>query len=461
MAHSVGWVASLCVGRKKGGNMRLLIACFMTVLSCATLAAQMPTSYNIGGAGARAMGMGGAFSAIADDATAVYFNPGGLAQLKRPEVTAVGYYSWQQNTSEFNRGTGAAPESGMGNFNLNFASLVLPLNPGGRNIIVAGSGHLMIDSYLGGSFSETGFPGPTGKIGADASEQEQTGGTYAFSGFAAYELSSNVSLGLGGSWLMGRVEKVENGSFVADDGSYTELRYSEVKNEISGGKQLAGGILVKLPPHWKFGTTVKSAATVDIETTQYWRWEETPGGVTESRPPMGPAQQDYPLNVLSGIAYRPNDSLTLACDYHFFQWSETEQRTETALGNTVVLKECNDTHQVHLGAEYLWSRFSRPVPLRLGFYSYPEPFHTEMQSQLMTLDPTIALIGQADEQVTRYFYTAGIGVVMPDLVADLALEFSPLTEEVQAVGATLKNTHTILKVYLSAIYKFDLFGLGG
>jgi long-chain fatty acid transport protein len=39
------------------------------------------------GAGARAPGMGGAFSPIADDATAIYWNPGGLSQLSKREVS--------------------------------------------------------------------------------------------------------------------------------------------------------------------------------------------------------------------------------------------------------------------------------------------------------------------------------------------------------------------------------------
>ena len=38
------------------------------------------------GAGARALGMGSAFVAVSDDATAVYWNPAGLAQLQRKEV---------------------------------------------------------------------------------------------------------------------------------------------------------------------------------------------------------------------------------------------------------------------------------------------------------------------------------------------------------------------------------------
>ena len=39
------------------------------------------------GVGARALGMGGAFTAIADDATAAYWNPAGLVKIEHIEAT--------------------------------------------------------------------------------------------------------------------------------------------------------------------------------------------------------------------------------------------------------------------------------------------------------------------------------------------------------------------------------------
>lgn len=53
------------------------------------VAQQSRPSFSIVGAGARAAGMGGAFTALADDASAVSFNPAGLALLIRPEASVV------------------------------------------------------------------------------------------------------------------------------------------------------------------------------------------------------------------------------------------------------------------------------------------------------------------------------------------------------------------------------------
>ena len=50
---------------------------------------EIPSSLNPVGSGARALGMGGAFIAVADDATAASWNPGGLTQLERPEISGV------------------------------------------------------------------------------------------------------------------------------------------------------------------------------------------------------------------------------------------------------------------------------------------------------------------------------------------------------------------------------------
>ncbi|MGQ9631245.1 MAG: hypothetical protein ACUVXI_13190 [bacterium] len=52
-------------------------------------------AYEVDTVGARAAGMGGAFVAIADDITALYWNPAGLGQLERIQVEGTAKYIWQ------------------------------------------------------------------------------------------------------------------------------------------------------------------------------------------------------------------------------------------------------------------------------------------------------------------------------------------------------------------------------
>ena len=47
----------------------------------------LPGSFTRQGAGARALGLAGAFAGIADDASAIYWNPAGLSLLTKPELT--------------------------------------------------------------------------------------------------------------------------------------------------------------------------------------------------------------------------------------------------------------------------------------------------------------------------------------------------------------------------------------
>jgi long-subunit fatty acid transport protein len=66
-----------------------LVAGFVAVLTPLVGEAQGPAAleFSFSNPGARAMGFGGAFAALADDATAAFANPAGLVQLLRPEVS--------------------------------------------------------------------------------------------------------------------------------------------------------------------------------------------------------------------------------------------------------------------------------------------------------------------------------------------------------------------------------------
>lgn len=61
---------------------------FLAVLALVLAAAPARAAFEETGAGARAPGMGDAFTALADDAYAIHYNPAGLAQMERPQFAA-------------------------------------------------------------------------------------------------------------------------------------------------------------------------------------------------------------------------------------------------------------------------------------------------------------------------------------------------------------------------------------
>lgn len=74
------------------------------------------------GAGARSLAMGGAFYAIADDASATYWNPAGLAQIERKELMAMQASLFEQTTLSFF--SYVYPNASRGTFGISMTQLV-------------------------------------------------------------------------------------------------------------------------------------------------------------------------------------------------------------------------------------------------------------------------------------------------------------------------------------------------
>ena len=104
----------------------LLSSSFMFLTSLAF--SQTNLNWNITGAGARAEGLGGAFIGVADDATAIVWNPAGLTQLERAELSAVGRYSSEKSESKSNvPGYEYDESNSQSHYSFNFASGAVPL----------------------------------------------------------------------------------------------------------------------------------------------------------------------------------------------------------------------------------------------------------------------------------------------------------------------------------------------
>ena len=95
-------------------------------------AAPLPT-----GSGARALGVAGAFTAVADDATAASWNPAGLVQLEYPEASVVYRFSARKDFHESQTSDLKTDSDRYASRELNYVSAVYPFLMNDRNAVVS------------------------------------------------------------------------------------------------------------------------------------------------------------------------------------------------------------------------------------------------------------------------------------------------------------------------------------
>jgi len=89
------------------------------------------------GSGARAWGHAGAFTAVADDATAASWNPAGLVQLEAPEVSAVYRFSDRKDLHASERSNLEVGANSYSSHELNYLSGVYPFRFDGLNTVIS------------------------------------------------------------------------------------------------------------------------------------------------------------------------------------------------------------------------------------------------------------------------------------------------------------------------------------
>jgi hypothetical protein len=179
-------------------NVRPLAAATLAVLVLCVFTysatAQVVSSGNAGttsanflkmGVGARASALGGTFVAIADDATACYWNPAGLPQISHTELIFM-HNNWYQDIKS------------------NYLGAAFPVS----NSFALGFGISYLDygSFDGYDIDDQ----PTGKYSANALVLSTSG---------AYQLSRNLSIGVTGKIFSEKLEQSSATSYAMDFGT--------------------------------------------------------------------------------------------------------------------------------------------------------------------------------------------------------------------------------------------------
>lgn len=371
---------------------------------------------NIMGAGARAHGMGGAFIAIADDATAISWNPAGIAQLDRPEASAVGLFNMKTFTYEWTRtnhpvyaDTSTTDEEKVNHIAPNFFSLAVPFKAADRNLVLAVAYNRMIDfgeaqsqdTVIGGYEYESSY--------------KQTGGIDAISPAMAFQLTPKVSLGLTANIIV-------NGSTYTEEESGTDGYSYEYEETMDfSGFNMHMGMLAQVNKQLSLGLTYRLPFELTRESS--WEWSETiPGVGTTSGSGDDPYEQTWtmPWMLGAGIAFRPSDNMTLAFDYERRNYSSTEY---TYGPSPSVEMGWNNVNQFRVGMEYLFVGPTAVFPVRLGFRTNPQlDYATEWvqdASGTWTKTDSTGMSGTV--------FTGGFGMKFGNIWFDVAGEYGNAT----------------------------------
>jgi long-subunit fatty acid transport protein len=380
------------------------------------------------GSGARAVGMGGAFIAVADDATAASWNPAGLTQLKKPEISfALSYFRRRDDFTADEHPETSGVQKSLSK-DLNYLSIAYPFEFLERNMIVSLNYQLLyeFDRNIKTTINEKPIP-PFSNPLKHKINFRQSGDLRTLSPAYAIEITPDFSLGVtfniwtdklfwSNGWESDTTIKTRfyRGAMLNSRGVLSSIGRIKDRDRYYGfsGFNMNIGFLWDINQFVTVGGVVKTPFTADIEHERVvtntvkvpgssllkkrWRQDED-------------VELDMPLSYGLGVALRFSDRFTLSLDVFRTEWDHF--RLEDGNGNRISPTTGKPSHespieettQVRLGAEYLFIFTKTVIPLRWGVFYDPEP----------------------SEKNPEDFWgvSLGAGVSIGDLIFDCAYQF--------------------------------------
>jgi long-subunit fatty acid transport protein len=399
------------------------------------------SSPNPVGSGARALGMGAAFISIADDATAASWNPGGLTQLERPELSLV--YSWKSFGEDFESST--HPELSNDHevdlSEINYASAVYPLRRtiAGRNVVFSLNylTQYNFDRDLKLRLHQNTALSTTTAGVSTSLDYSQRGSIASLSPAFAIELTDTLSVGVtwniydqsllpDNEWKVRQTERRQVRIGGIPTGPPAFLSQKEDFDNFDG-QNFTFGALWKPNSRWGVGAVYHTGYDADVD---YSITTITSAGFYRHR--ASKQTITFPKAYGVGVSYRfPNDRLTLSLDITRREWDEFRIRDpynpsflnkyrSGVTGQPMFLApEIDATHTVRLGAEYVFVDDKSPeqnfMPsLRAGIFYDPEPASGRKTT---FLDYGFQRWDRGDGSVDNFYgVTLGVGVLMYDRV---------------------------------------------
>lgn len=324
------------------------------VLSAACLAACAGAERALAGAldnsfvGTKAIAMAGAFTGIANDASAVHFNPAGLAFLASggTHLEAYGYMSLTsfryENAGAVFESNEKFPVPGL------FAAHAF-------DRFALGFGYYI--PYGGGGTAYQDFMG-TGI------ELKSAAGIQAFTASAAYRITPDLSVGAGVTMYVGVVDTRAPQTISQPVPALVDYE-SEYEGRSGYGWNL--GVLYEPAEALSVGVTVIGPSSVRMDGEE--RVKIPAFGVdatSDSAIELG-----VPWYLTAGVGYTPNPRLTLGLSAAWMSWSDEKEVIITHAGtdaSTRAATHYENSYRVSVGMEYV---VSERLTLRAGLKYQP------------------------------------------------------------------------------------------
>jgi long-chain fatty acid transport protein len=356
-------------------------------------------------AGQKAMGMGMAFTAQADDPSAIYFNPAGLTQLKGQNVK-LGVTYVREEGADF---TGSTPLTGGATTSETQKSLNFYI-PNAYYTKTSSDGYL---AFGVGVFAPFGLGQEYQNKNTSIFRNQITKidlQTIVVNPTIAFKINDVLSVGVGIDWMWGnaKLEKTPVGP-----GALGNLYNTELKGDgDTWGYNF--GVLLKLTENFKVGANYRSPFTLKIKDAEVNVSNTNPYYATGNlgatpKNTRGSATIDMPATFALGASYTMG-KVTVNADADWTLWHSfsslpiTIQNPVPTLYSTNSAKQWEDVVAFRLGAEY---RVTDPLSLRVGFVYDPTPVPD-------------ATLGPELPDANRIDYTVGVGYKVGAWTIDLA-----------------------------------------
>jgi long-subunit fatty acid transport protein len=391
----------------------------------------LSTGQNVG-SGARPLGLGGTFTGIADDYTSIWWNPAGLAQVKRIEVQGSLSRTGYGNKTNYYGGTNSGSTSSL---RLNNAGVVfpVPVYQGALSFAFGYNQLVAFDRRTRITAPGTGTPGysqwtqDAGNWNNFDELEDGRIGQWTFAG--AMDVSQNLALGLGLDYLTGTDEYNFTGNYTAND--LLHYREAPVTTDISGWG-INGGALFRVGRYARIGVMIHSPVSMAFRDN--WTTLDR----TNNNENADAGYFDYrimsPAVMRLGASFAPGRWL-VGADLEYRDWTSMQFRSDTpysgisrADANQQIKNTYRATTRLSLGGEYLFPAYG--LRARAGYAFEPSPYQAA---------------GSADN---RNIFSVGMGLLVDrSVMFDLGVQFSSYKEQVtRGLTEDIKANNAVLTV---------------